>query len=99
MAITIEDIRGGSWRDSVERFVNANADWLSEGHLPQLKALYEVASILDRTSRPNAALVSQFTLTQRTLAAKAPAAKAPAGDGSGPIPGDRPFDFDGLLDQ
>lgn len=97
MAITIEDIRGGSWRDSVERFVNANSDWLGEGHLPQLKALYEVASILDRTGKPNAALVSQFTLTQRTLAAKAPAASAPAGDG--PMPGDVPMDFDGLLDQ
>lgn len=98
MAITIDDVRGGSWRDSVERFVNANSDWLSEGHLPQLKALYEVASILDRTGRPNAALVSQFTLTQRTLAAKAPAA-AKTGDGDGPLPGDVPLDFDGLLDQ
>lgn len=97
MAITIEDIRGGSWRDSVERFVNANSSWLGEGHLPQLKALYEVASILDRTGKPNAALVSQFTLTQRTLAAKAPAATEPAGDGS--MPGDVPMDFDGLLDQ
>lgn len=98
MAITIDDVRGGSWRDSVERFVNANGDWLTEGHLPQLKALYEVASILDRTGKPNAALVSQFTLTQRTLAAKAPGAAKPAGEGDdGAKP--EPFDFDGLLDQ
>lgn len=98
MAITIDDIRGGSWRDSVERFVNANSDWLGEGHLPQLKALYEVASILDRTGKPNAALVSQFTLTQRTLAAKAPAA-APAGGDAGQVEGAVAMDFDGLLDS
>lgn len=98
MTITIDDVRSGSWRDSVARFVKANDGWLNEGHLPQLKALYEVASILDRTGRPNAALVSQFTLTQRTLAAKAPAAAKPA-DGAGPIEGDVALDFDGLLDS
>lgn len=98
MGITIEDVKAGSWRSSVERFVEANGSWLNEGHLPQLKALYEVASILDRTGRPNAALVSQFTLTQRTLAAKAPAA-AKSDDGTGPLKGDVPMDFDGLLDS
>lgn len=97
MAITIDDVRSGSWRSSVERFVTANDDWLDEGHLPQLKALYEVATMLDNSGRPNAALVSQFTLTQRTLAAKAPAAEKPAAADDGAKP--EPFDFDGLLDS
>lgn len=98
MAITMDDVRDSSWRQTVERFVTANSDWLDEGHLPQLKTLYAIATTLDGGTRATPALLSQFTLTQRTLAAKAPdAGEKP--DGAGQVEGSVPLDFDGLLDS
>lgn len=80
-----------SWVGSVERFVEANESWLNDTHLPQLKALYAVATILDSGVKITPALVSQFTLTQRTLAGKAPGG---SGDDGNP-----PSLLDGLLDE
>lgn len=73
MAITADDLAAG-WVHSVERFVE-HSPWLNNSHLPQLKALFEIAKRLDMPGDWNAALVSQFTLCQRTLAGKAPGAE------------------------
>lgn len=79
-----------SWAKTVERFVEANSDWLDDSSLPQLKALYAVAKMLDQGVRITPALVSQFTLVQRTLAAKAPGGSDDAGN--------PPSLLDGLLE-
>jgi hypothetical protein len=90
MALTMDDLNG-SWVDTVERFIKGN-DWLDDSHLPQLKALYAIAKLIDGGAKITPALVSQFTLTQRTLAGKTPDAPT-AGDTSMP-----PSLLDGLLD-
>lgn len=66
--VTMADLELLTWRQSVERFVE-DSPWLTPAHLPQLKALYQIAVLLD-SGKAQAALISQFTLTQRTLAAK-----------------------------
>lgn len=78
MALTMTDL-DVSWVAAVEAFVD-ESPWLSRKHLPQLKALYSIALELDQPgSKKQAALISQFTLTQRTLLGKAPE----TGDGEG----------------
>lgn len=83
MAITLADLNV-SYVAAVTRFVEASP-WLSDKHLPQLKALMDIAKELDMPGqKKTAALVAQFTLTQRTLLGKAPEA---GGEGPEPIPG------------
>lgn len=89
MAITTTDL-DISWTATVERFVAANEDWLTDSHLPQLKALATIAKLLDSGVKVTPALVSQFTLTQRTLLGKAPGAQLDDGN--------PPSLLDGLLD-
>lgn len=63
--------------ESVARFMRA-ADWLNDTHRPALKVLRSLAKVLDgeldRGKSPQAALISQFTLTYRDLAGKSPSA-------------------------
>lgn len=68
--ITAADVAEVSWTSTVERFID-DSDWLTDKHLPQLKALYAIAKSLDQ-GKFQAALISQFTLTQRTLLGKGP---------------------------
>lgn len=75
--ITAADVAESSWVQSLDQFV-ANADYLTESDLPQLKALYAIARQLDG-GKFQAALISQFTLTQRNLTAKRGATE-PDGD-------------------
>lgn len=87
MSVTMADVRELTWQATVERFVE-DAEWLTSSDLPQLKALYAIAKQLDQSaaSKMQAALVSQFTLTQRTLVSKG-AKIAPAEAGDTPLPG------------
>jgi hypothetical protein len=66
-----------SYVESVARF-RAAASWLDDTHRPALKVLRSLAKVLDdeltRGKAPQAALVSQFSLTYRDLAGKSPAA-------------------------
>lgn len=72
MAITLDDVNI-SWVAAVTAFIE-ESPWLSKKHLPQLKALVAIAQALDMPGDrgKTAALISQFTLTQRTLLGKAP---------------------------
>lgn len=73
--------------ESVARFIKA-ATWLNDSHRPALKVLRSLAKVLDdelaRAKAPQAALVSQFSLTYRDLAGKSPTAQK--GDDSLPPP-------------
>ena len=69
--VTMDQIETATWIESVRMFV-ADSPWLTEQHIPQLKALYAIAKILDSGAKATPALISQFTLTQRTLLGKAP---------------------------
>lgn len=82
MAINMSELKSGmTWQQSVERFVSVSP-WLTDEHLPQLKALYALAGILDK-GKTQAALVSQFTLGIRSLKDKRPGS---GGDGDGSMP-------------
>jgi hypothetical protein len=72
MAITLDDVNV-SWVAAVTAFIE-ESPWLTKKHLPQLKALLAIAQDLDMPGQKakTAALISQFTLTQRTLLGKAP---------------------------
>lgn len=69
-------IEDATWVESVRLFVD-DSPWLTEQHIPQLKALYAIAKLLDG-GKTTPALISQFTLTQRTLTGKAPEASDPS---------------------
>lgn len=87
----VSDEDDESYVDSVARFIAA-AEWLDETHRPALKVLRSLAKVLDteleKGKAPQAALVSQFTLTYRDLAGKKPGAAGPAEDPSMPPPMD-----------
>ncbi|QKS15605.1 hypothetical protein HUN59_04675 [Curtobacterium sp. Csp2] len=80
--------------ESVARFVSA-ATWLDDTHRPALKVLRSLAKVLDQEldkgKAPQAALVSQFSLTYRDLAGKSPAAAKT--DDTLPPPLDLPGDW------
>lgn len=86
MSVTLEQLEALSWVGSVQKFVE-DSPWLTDRHLPQLKALISIAKRLDGGGKEQAALISQFTLTQRTLMGKAP--EVAGGDPSMPpaLPG------------
>lgn len=63
----------------MDKFVGG-ADYLTDADMPQLKALYAIAQQLDNNyGKIQAALISQFTLTQRNLTQKKGGEQAGAG--------------------
>lgn len=79
MTITPADVQGTTWVTALDKFVE-DADYLTDADMPQLKALYAIAKTLDG-GKFQAALISQFTLTQRNLTQKRGAGEPGAGRG------------------
>lgn len=65
-------IRNASFVQSVEVYVNANDEWMTDSETPFVTALFKAAEVLD--NRTTASLLAEFTRTLKELDARKPQA-------------------------
>lgn len=63
-------IRNATYEQSVDVYVSANEDWMTDSELPLVTALFKTANALD--SRVSAALLGEFRQIMRELHRRKP---------------------------